>query len=260
MILNLVSNATRFTDVGGIVVRASQRDGYAVVEISDTGPGIPPEDAGKVFEPFYQVPARGRTAHDGSGLGLSICQQLIERHGGRIALESKVGEGTTISFWLPMAPKSAGAEVQRRLIVDDWVFHERAPWPEIPRLPNRQRVLLYDETGALFPVMRPHAEAVELIETVSLAQTVQELHGCPAHAVIINAASQGELQRVVDDAREAIADTPIVACSFPLQMDRAIKAGAVDYLVKPVRRADLRDAIERGRDIDRTDPDRGRSC
>jgi len=102
VLLNLLSNALKFTPEGGrICVRAELRDGMAEVSVSDTGVGIAPEDQAAVFEEFRQVGAAEKKA-EGTGLGLAISRRFIELHGGRIWVESRVGTGSTFAFTLPL--------------------------------------------------------------------------------------------------------------------------------------------------------------
>ena len=101
VVINLISNAVKFTDSGSITCRAEQRDGALVVSVIDTGMGIAPADQPKVFERFKQV---GDTLTDkpkGTGLGLPICREIVEHHGGRIWVESEIGKGSTFAFSLP---------------------------------------------------------------------------------------------------------------------------------------------------------------
>ena len=96
---NLVHNATDVMPNGGtIFLRFQSNAGEIVTEIEDTGPGIAPEVAGKLFQPF----ATHGKAH-GTGLGLSICKKIIEDHGGKIAARSETGRGAIFSFTLPLA-------------------------------------------------------------------------------------------------------------------------------------------------------------
>ncbi len=105
---NLIINAIKFTDHGGVEVRVSarDRDGAPGVEVAvvDTGVGIPAESLGEVFEAFKQVDGSATRAHGGTGLGLSISRRLVELHGGRIGVESRVGEGSRFWVWLPRLP------------------------------------------------------------------------------------------------------------------------------------------------------------
>ncbi len=81
-------------------------DGHAVLEVRDNGPGMPDEVATKVFERFYRAdPSRARSS-GGSGLGLAIVQATIRAHGGRVALDTEPGRGTTVRIELPLAPSS----------------------------------------------------------------------------------------------------------------------------------------------------------
>ena len=112
---NLLSNACKYTRSGGQIelrVRVLPADvfsrddrGYLVVSISDTGIGIPPEEQAKVFERFYRVDTPLSIEAGGPGVGLSIAKELVERHGGRIWVDSKVGEGSTFTFIVPLAER-----------------------------------------------------------------------------------------------------------------------------------------------------------
>lgn len=110
VILNLLSNAARFTNQGSIAVRLDASSDEAVISVEDTGPGIAPENLGRAFEEFRQVDGSPRRSHDGAGLGLAISKELVELHGGRMWVESQVGVGSTFCFSLPL---SASAHFSR---------------------------------------------------------------------------------------------------------------------------------------------------
>jgi len=100
LLLNLVDNALRHTPRGGKVeLGLHRRAGHLLLEVSDTGCGIPPEDLPRVFEPFYRVSRPGHPR--GTGLGLSISRAIARGHGGDIELESRPGQGTTVRVRLP---------------------------------------------------------------------------------------------------------------------------------------------------------------
>jgi GAF domain-containing protein len=103
VLLNLLSNALKFTPEGGrIDVRATPKDGVAEISVADTGVGIAPEDQEAVFEEFRQVGTADKKV-EGTGLGLALSRKFIELHGGRIWVESEVGKGSTFRFTLPMS-------------------------------------------------------------------------------------------------------------------------------------------------------------
>ncbi len=93
VVFNLLSNAVKFTPAGGTVdVAASRLDGEVRVSVSDSGPGIAPEDQERIFEEFQQA-AAGKEQREGTGLGLALSKRLVELHGGRIWVESAAREG-----------------------------------------------------------------------------------------------------------------------------------------------------------------------
>ena len=102
ILLNLLSNALKFTDEGNIHVDCFVRDGKVITSITDTGIGIRPEQKESLFRPFRQLDAGTTRQHDGTGLGLSICKRLVEAMGGEIWVESEWGKGSTFSFSLPV--------------------------------------------------------------------------------------------------------------------------------------------------------------
>lgn len=104
VLINLLNNAAKFTDDGSVTVRAFPRFGQVRVEIADTGVGILPEDQNRIFEKFHQT--KTATMGDkpkGTGLGLTICREIVEHYGGRIWVESEPGKGSTFIFTLPAA-------------------------------------------------------------------------------------------------------------------------------------------------------------
>jgi signal transduction histidine kinase len=101
VLLNLVGNAIKFTDEGEVSIKASVVDGTFTVEVSDTGPGISQRNQRKIFEEFQQADISSTRAKGGTGLGLSIARKIIEMHGGRLWVESVLGEGSTFLFSVP---------------------------------------------------------------------------------------------------------------------------------------------------------------
>jgi PAS domain S-box-containing protein len=101
IVLNLVSNAFKFTLEGGIRVDMSEEGGQAVLRVSDTGTGIPESEVPRIFDRFHRVEgARGRT-HEGTGIGLALVKELIELHKGEVSVESTFGKGTTFIVRMP---------------------------------------------------------------------------------------------------------------------------------------------------------------
>lgn len=113
LLLNLVENAIKYTPPGGQVTLSLDREpGWVRISVADTGIGIAPEDLPHIFERFYRADKARSRAQGGTGLGLSIAQWIAEAHGGQITVQSKLGEGSTFTLWLPM-PETAPGRTER---------------------------------------------------------------------------------------------------------------------------------------------------
>jgi signal transduction histidine kinase len=101
VIENLVGNALKFTPAGGtVIVRTFERDGRAWLCVRDTGPGLSPEQAERVFDRFY----RGHSSAEGSGVGLAICREIVRAHGGDLTVTSGQEQGSEFQAWVPLDP------------------------------------------------------------------------------------------------------------------------------------------------------------
>ena len=104
ILLNLISNAVKFTESGGTVsVRARLDKGDCVITVADTGVGMRPQDIEVALKPFRQIDSALNRRYEGTGLGLPLTKAMVELHGGKLVLESEVGEGTTVTVHLPAA-------------------------------------------------------------------------------------------------------------------------------------------------------------
>jgi signal transduction histidine kinase len=102
VLINLVGNAIKFTDAGEVAIKAEANDGSFHVSVCDTGPGISAADQAKLFQEFQQADNAITRKKGGTGLGLAISKRIIEMHGGKIWVESQVGQGSTFAFTLPI--------------------------------------------------------------------------------------------------------------------------------------------------------------
>ncbi len=234
VLLNLLSNAAKFTDEGTITVRASVQDNPAghpeiMVSVTDTGPGIAPEDQKKLFQPFSQVDASPTRKTGGSGLGLSISNHLIQMHGGRIGLESKIGAGSTFYFTLPAfrgRTTGAGGAADNKTILaidDDPLvisLYERYLQPQ-----GYQLVPLNDPSRALERARQLKPFAITLDIMMPGYDGWRVLNDLKSHA----------------DTR----DIPVIVCSIVEEQEKGFSLGAADYLLKPILEDDLLDALDR---------------
>jgi CheY-like chemotaxis protein len=264
VVLNLVSNAARFTEHGGITINLTRRAQHVVVEVADTGPGIGPEDAASIFEPFCQGASNIWRDKGGSGLGLSISQQFVKLHQGRMWLESEPEVGSSFYFELPISPPVERAPTPGRWIRGDWVWREdsfRTDQALAPEGPPKPRVVVCDQGGGLASEFERFGDVIELVRADGLKGTLEEAQDCMANVVVLNAPSSRELPALLEEARRLVPTTPLIGCSVPPAAQTAVAVGAAGYLVKPVSAEDLRMVLEStGRRVQRVlvvddDPD-----
>ena len=106
VLLNLIGNAIKFTDEGGVEISAVQTGDHFEISVADSGPGIAPADQVRIFDEFQQVDNTSTRKKGGTGLGLSISRHIVELHGGRITIKSELGRGSTFTISLPVHVQS----------------------------------------------------------------------------------------------------------------------------------------------------------
>jgi len=241
VLLNLLSNAGRFTEQGGVVVRAAQDGDYLLVSVSDSGPGIAPENQARLFEPFQQLDNSIRR-QGGSGLGLSISKRFVEMHNGRMWLESTPGVGTVFSFSLPVAqpvPNYIDVSGSRRWITPYHQFEMEAPQrSRAPQPVVVPRYILLDQGSALQRLFTRFLGDVEIVNTSEMEAALREMSRSPANGVVINGATSGSL-----DLDAGAFSTPVMTCWITGFDETARTMGVDGYLLKPVSREKLLNAL-----------------
>ncbi len=120
VMLNLLSNAGRFTETGGVTVRIGTQGSMLQVDVADSGPGIAADDLNKLFQPFSQADNSIRRRYGGTGLGLSITRRFIELHDGEIRVTSTPGQGSTFTLQIPLAAPAPYRPEASRWLEPDW--------------------------------------------------------------------------------------------------------------------------------------------
>ncbi len=248
VILNLISNAARYVEEGSITVVIRKRGAQAVeVSVTDTGPGIAPDDVDRIFLPFYQGEQSLWRDRKGTGLGLAISKKFVDLHGGRMWLESELGVGSTFSFSLPISAPMEPVAKPGYKIIEDWVWRERA-YRTDRALPAealaRQRLIVCDETGGLYPQLEKYLDDVELLGARNLDDALALLRSNPTHMVMVNTAGADGMWATVRSVQNAAPDTPILASAVPEARPPALKSEAAGYLIKPILREDLQAVID----------------
>ncbi|KPF72615.1 hypothetical protein IP69_01605 [Bosea sp. AAP35] len=209
---NLVNNALKFTDQGGVSVRVTrENDSHLRFSVTDTGIGIPADKLGTIFESFSQADQSTTRTHGGTGLGLSIARQLVTAMGGTLTVESEVGRGSTFSFALPVAQASQ---------VPPWQAPEISGKTALIALPQLQTAAMLQAACAAAGFNSHTADAIPTAEE-------------EARPTIAIVAAEALMQ-----ARDR-AQTVIVLAGATEDADALIAAGADEVLAWPVQRRDL---------------------
>ena len=238
VVINLVSNAVKFTDAGTITCRAVRQADMLVVSVIDTGLGIAPADQPKVFERFKQV---GDTLTDkpkGTGLGLPICREIVEHHGGSVWVESELGKGSTFFFSLPIADDAQPslpldlATVVRQLR-DQVVV-------TTPRTAERQpRILVVDDEANIRELLtQEFTEAGYTVVTAANGrEAVAEVRRQRPDLVVLDVMMPEmngfDVAAVLRNDPQTL-DIPIIILSIVQDRERGFRLGVDRYLTKPI--------------------------
>jgi signal transduction histidine kinase/CheY-like chemotaxis protein len=236
IVRNLISNALKFTPSGRVTVCARTAENNRVIfEVTDTGIGIPPEYHETIFQEFSQVENPLQERHRGTGLGLPLCRNLALLLGGRLWLESELGQGSTFFVELPMVYLGEAAPVEGT---------EPLPPPEFHRAP----VLIVEdnpETASLFETYLRNSEFQPIVAT-SLRQA-EAWVARHAPSVVLCDVYMGEETAwgFVGEIRRNLPHIPIILTSAHDATQRALAEGANLFLLKPVGREQLLQELRR---------------
>ncbi len=266
VLMNLVGNAVKFTERGTVTVALTAQPIaddpgriLLVVQVCDTGPGIPTKDLDRVFEKFRQADSAATKRAGGTGLGLAISRQLVTLMGGRITVASQEGVGTTFTFEVPLATAIRGAQPAPGAPA---AADTPPPLPS-PAPRAAYRVLLAEDSQANQRVAKAILESLAIqVETVTTGQdAIQRLVSDPYDMVLMDnrmpvmdgfeatrRIRQGKFDlpdpkdAAAAQARERLRRIPIVAVTADAMKgdrEKCVAAGMDDYLAKPISRVAL---------------------
>lgn len=274
IVMNLLSNALKFTFSGGVEVQLRTRDGHAELTVTDTGIGIEPADQERLFERFHRVVGARSRSHEGTGVGLALVAELAGLHGGGAEVRSAPGEGSTFTVSIPfgadhlpgdqVVTATSGrtdaeryaegflAEAMRWFEADDSGDDHAAPGGERPR------VLVVDDNADM------RSYIASLLDSRYAVQTA------PDGAVALELARREPPELVVTDvmmpnldgfgllaglqADPATTDIPVIMVSARAGEEGTIEgleAGADDYLIKPFAARELLARVHANIELDR---------
>lgn len=235
VLLNILSNAGRFTEQGGVTVQVRREGGSLSVSIRDSGPGIAQENIHRLFTPFEQLDASIRRQYGGTGLGLAISKHFIELHEGRIWVESKEGEGTVFTFTIPLKTKPPLESGANRWITP---FHTYESHEDRPRLPKSALpVLMVVERGStLTDLLSRYMQRKEIKHTALIDEALSEDRQLPVQAFLVNSTNTQEAMQILQSDQVFDRNAPVISCSVPGFDAQANKLDVAGILLKPIHR------------------------
>lgn len=274
IVLNLLSNALKFTFDGTIRVAITEREGHAQLEVGDTGVGIPPEELPRLFERFHRVQNTRSRTHEGSGIGLALVSELVKLHTGTLSVASEINRGTTFTVTIPAGSPPATADRHGDARPAAATTTGTAPFVEeaLRWLPAEARTSAPDRTSPL-----PTAAAVEASVRIVLADDNADMRDYVQRILgdrwTVDAFGDGQsaLQSILDHppdlvvtdvmmpgldgfallrelrANQATKSVPVIMLSARAGEEARIdglQAGADDYLAKPFSARELRARVE----------------
>jgi CheY-like chemotaxis protein/anti-sigma regulatory factor (Ser/Thr protein kinase) len=237
VLLNLMSNAAKFTEEGHIALEAKAGPEFVTIRVADTGVGISPEAHRRLFIPFQQVDGSTTRRAGGTGLGLAISRSFVEMHGGEIWVESQTGKGSIFTFTLPIYRVLQ----QKQAEATDYQFD-----------PNKKVVLTIDDDLGVITLMRRYLEndryqVVGVTESYHALQTAQRLAGdltaITLDVVMPHSDGWQVLRALKHDPQTR--DIPVILCSIVEGVEQGLEMGAALCLRKPITRDELLNALRK---------------
>ena len=240
---NLVSNAIKFTNNGGAInINAEENSGNVTISVSDNGVGIAPDDLTKLFDISEVLTTKGTAKETGTGLGLLICKEFVEKHGGKIWVESEVGKGSDFKFTLPY-----NAESEEKSAIENAVS-EKGKEVEIKKL----KILVAEDDKISDSLFTRALQKIsyEVLHAKTGVEAIEICHNNPDLDLVLM-----DIQMPVMDGYEATRqirqfnkDVIIIAQTaygFSDDREKAIEAGCNDYISKPINNTFLYELIKK---------------
>jgi len=239
ILYNLLSNAVKFTPQGGHVdIDSAERGDFIEISVTDTGIGIRAEDQAVVFDEFRQLEGRSSVIIEGTGLGLTITKRLVEQQGGKIWLQSEEGKGSRFTFTLPVAKALVSPLLEE---------------PAVHRPPKlavgKPLVLIIDDELPALELLAGYLEPeYRIAMAASGADALTQARKLRPDAITLDVLMPGGtgFETLVSLRRAPeLANVPIIMVSIVDQKRVGFALGAADYLIKPINRTTLLDAIRK---------------
>ena len=236
VLLNLMSNAAKFTDEGLITLKAEAGPEFVTISVADTGVGIDPEAHDRLFIPFQQVDGSTTRRAGGTGLGLAISRSYVEMHGGEIWVESEPGKGATFSFTLPVfrAPLEKTEDAG-----------------ELQLDPGQKLVLAIDDDAGVITLLKRYLEndgyqvigESDPLHAEEVAGRLASQLSAITLDVVMPHSNGWQILRALKENPQT-EDIPVILCSIVEGLEQGLEQGAAACLRKPVTREDLLSTLQ----------------
>ncbi|MGE7091125.1 hybrid sensor histidine kinase/response regulator [Lysinibacillus sp. NPDC048646] len=244
ILFNLLHNAIKYTGAGSIEISARIEKNMAVILISDTGLGIDGDFQNRLFSPYEQ----GNVADEGIGIGLFVCKQLIELHGGTLQIQSISNKGSDVTFTLPLAEESTVADEALCVNLAADSLTSESMHPEVSSTVNHFNILMVDDDPINLRIMRSLFESTEYdITAVTSSDKALELLQRHNWDLIIIDAMLPYISgyALIEFIREhySVLELPILlltARNYPEDVYTGFAHGANDYVTKPINSLELK--------------------
>lgn len=266
IVLNLLSNAFKFTLEGKIVVCVRMLDAAAELTVRDTGIGISPKNQSRIFERFHRVPEARSRSFEGSGIGLALVNELVKLHGGSIAVTSEPGKGTTFTVHIPrgkahLPPGQVRQAAERELStaikanaflqealrwLPDKVIQNEIPGLETKQLPDKPSVILADDNADMREYIKGILEEYCDVYAVVNGKEAFEVAKAIKPDLVLSDVMMPEMDgfELLEMLRTdpLLKPTPVILLSARAGQEarvEGLRGGADDYLTKPFTRNEL---------------------
>ncbi len=250
VVMNLFSNAVKFTDRGGITYRIKDRHGRVRCEVEDTGCGIPEGMLETIFEKFKQAGDTMTNKPWGTGLGLPICREIIRHHGGEIWADSREGGGSRFIFEIPLK-EGAGPSLEEKTLMRDLRVEKEILLTSVENhMKTRGAILTVDDDAHIRRMLRECLEekGYGVMEAEDAKSAIARARTARPSLILLDVMmpdlSGYDVMRVLKND-ELTRDIPVIVVSVLEDREKALMLGASDYITKPVDEERLLQSISR---------------
>jgi PAS domain S-box-containing protein len=243
---NLINNALKFTSSGSVIVEVNRSDVFIVIDVKDTGIGIPEENISTIFEEFRQVSEGNNRSYQGTGLGLTLAKKYITLLGGKIEVKSKAGAGSTFSIFLPVAVESDTTPEPPKIVT---LGKQKLPAPPIEQ--RHRKLLLVEDDRICELAIKKMLIDLASIDSVNNGMDAIKAAATIEYDAILMDINLGEGMSGIEAAMEIkknprYSNKPIVAITayaMDNEREQFLRSGCTHYLAKPFKKQVLLDLL-----------------